>query len=167
MKSKETRGNAFTNIESQGHSHLGTNHELYDRAGCRKQQSEICIQIGTMASSGQLSTHCAPTKSCFRCTQFVLSTRQLVQDHGTWPVPNLLSFTNLGFGLEWSLQSTVSYTKTCFVPLFCCSVLSPKLNTVTTYQCIAHIVLTSDMRSHLLGSSPWQWLHQWPHFLHS
>ena len=29
-----------------------------------------------------------------------------------------LSFTNLGFGPEWSLQSTVSYTKTCFVPLF-------------------------------------------------
>jgi len=83
LKSKETRGNAFTNVESKGPSHLGTNHELYDRAGCRKQQSEICIHIGTMASSGQLSTHCAPTKSCFRCMQLVLSTRQLVQDHGT------------------------------------------------------------------------------------
>ena len=43
LKSKETRGNAFTNVESKGPSHLGTNHELYDRAGCRKQQSEICI----------------------------------------------------------------------------------------------------------------------------
>jgi len=106
-------------------------------------------------------------ESCFWCTQFVSSTRLLVQDHGTWPVPNPLSFTNVGFRPEWSLQSTVSYTQTCFVPLFCCSVLSPTLNTVTAYQCIANIFQRSEMTSHLLGSSPWQWLHQWPHFLHS
>jgi len=46
------------------------------------------------------------------------------------------------------------------------SVLSSTLNT-TTYQYIENIALRSDMTSHLLGSSLWQWLHQWPHFLHS
>ena len=77
--------NLTTWLDSKAPSHVGTNHELYVCAGSRKLQSEICIHLGKMASShssGQLSIHCAPVKSCIWSTQFVLSTQLLVQDYG-------------------------------------------------------------------------------------